>query len=194
MVCGRCIRCRAFHIRYPVGSHVCARRLFVAADYLVAVWVRYAVLLAAGAIARAWELPDAWSGPIAAGVLLFAVIVIHAEPAARHARGLRDPWHGRMMLLAACAHAFGAAAVYALLPQVEPRYRLPSTGLTGLQFQAPWVTEPSLLEVGAWVGVYALAAAVCAVGIGLWSRDRWGIVAPDGHLVRIRKPAGDAPM
>ena len=85
------------------------------ADYAVAVWVRYGLLLAAGFMAQLWALPEAWSNAIAAGVLLYGVIVIHTEPAARYARGLAEPWRGRMMLSAACAHAFGGAAVYALL-------------------------------------------------------------------------------
>lgn len=161
----------------------------MAIDYAVAVWIRYGILLAAGAIARFWALPEAWSDPIAAGVLLYAMIVIHTEPAARFARGLGEPWRGRMILSAASAHAFGGAAVYALLPQVEPHYRLPP--YSGMQFEVLWVSPTlSLLEVGAWIGVYALISAAWAVGIGGVSRRRWGTVAPDGHLVRIRKPAG----
>jgi hypothetical protein len=164
----------------------------VAADYAVAVWVRYGLLLAAGAIARFWLLPDAWSVPIAVGILLYGLVVIHTEPAARYARGIAEPWRGRMMLSAACAHAFGGAAVYALFPLVEPHYRPPPS--EGLQFAVPWVREPpSLLVVGAWIGVYALLSGAWAVGIGGAAREWWGTVAPDGHLVRIRKPAGRAP-
>ncbi len=164
----------------------------MAADYVVAVWIRYGILLAAGAIARLWALPEAWADPIAAGVLLYALIVIHTEPAARFARELGEPWRGRMVLSAACAHAFGGAAVYALLPQVEPHYRPPP--YDGMQFDVGWVREtPSLLSVGAWVGVYALAGAAWALWIGGASRGWWGTVAPDGHRVRIRKPGVRAP-
>ncbi|HST57541.1 MAG TPA: hypothetical protein VLK84_02560 [Longimicrobium sp.] len=162
----------------------------MAADYLVAVWVRYGILLAVLAIDGFWVLSDSWSGPVAAGVLLYAVVVIHTEPAARYARELREPWYGWMALSAACAHAFGGTAVYALLPQTGPDYQtLRSGGM--MQFEALWERDyPSLLEVGAWVGVYALVAAAWAVGVGWASRDRWGTVAPDGHRVRIRRPTG----
>jgi len=96
-----------------------------------------------------------------------------------------------MMLSAACAHAFGAAAVYALGPLVEPQYEQPAWG--GMQFEKLWVVEPpSLLEVGLWIGVYALVAGGWAVMVGWMARGMWGTVAPDGHLVRIRGPAGTA--
>lgn len=160
----------------------------MSADYVIAVWIRYGLFLAACGIARGWVLPDAWHGPIAIGILLYALVVAHTEPAARYARGLRDPWYGWMALSAACAHAFGAAVVYALTPLVEPRYEQPDGG-GGMNFEKLWVNEPSVLEVGLWIAYYALFAAIWAVGTGWVSRGVWGTVAPDGHLVRIRKPA-----
>lgn len=156
-------------------------------DYLIVVWIRYGLFLAACGVARGWVLPEAWANPIAAGVLVYAVVVVHTEPAARYARGLRHPWYGWMTLSAACAHTFGAAAVYALLPLVDLRYEQPEEG--GVRFEKPWMNEPSLREVGAWICVYALLAAVWAVAIGWGSRGVWGTVAPAGHLLRIRKPA-----
>lgn len=160
-------------------------------DYLIAVWIRYGLLLAACGIARGWMLPEAWSDPIAAGVLLYGLILIHTEPSARYARGLRDPWYGWMMLSAACAHAFGAAAVLALIPFVDLRYEEP--GSSGMRFEKPWANEPSLLEMGSWIALYALFGAVWAVGVGRVSRGVWGVVAPDGHRLRIRKPSVRAP-
>lgn len=162
----------------------------MAADYLIAVWIRYALFLAACGIARGWVLPDAWSETIAAGTLLYALVIVHTEPAARYARGLRDPWYGWMALSAACAHAFGAAVVYALIPLVDVRYEPPDA--SGMRFETLWVNEPSLLETGFGIGVYALVSAVWAVAIGWTSRGVWGAVAPDAQRVRIRTPAGTA--
>lgn len=154
-------------------------------DYLIAAWIRYGLLLGACGIARRWVLPEAWADPIAAGVLLYGLVAIHTEPAARYARGLRDPWYGRMMLSAACAHAVGAAAVAALIPYVDLRYQ--GAAWSGMRFEKPWVNEPSLLEAGSWIALYALLAAAWAVGVGRVSRGAWGAVAPDGHRPRTRK-------
>lgn len=163
----------------------------MAADYFTAVCIRYGLLLAAGGIARSWVLPDAWSVAVAVAVLVFGLLVIHTEPAARYARGLRDPWYGWMMLSAACAHAFGAAAVYALAPLTEPRFTRPDVG--GIQFENPWVNEPSLLEVGSWIVAYAVLSAAWALLAGGASRALWGVLPPDPHRVRIRRRAGAGP-
>lgn len=160
-------------------------------DYPVAVWIRYGLYLAACGIARAWVLPDAWALPVATATLFYAGIVVHTEPAARYARRLRNPWYGWMALSAVCAHAFGAAAVYALLPVMDLRYALPDT--EGMRFEKLWVDEPSLLEVGTWIAGYALLSAAWATGAGWVSRRVWGAAMPEQHLVRIRRPAVRAP-
>jgi hypothetical protein len=159
----------------------------VAADYIVAVCIRYAILLAAGGIVRIWVLAEVWEIPIAVGVLLYALVVIHTEPAARYARRLRRPWVGWMMLSAACAHAFGAAAVYALTPLTEPRYARPP--FDGMQFVPLWEYEPALLDVGIGIATYALLAAVWAVLVGWGSRAVWGVALPESRLLQIRKRA-----
>lgn len=162
----------------------------MAADYFTAVCIRYGLLLAAGGIARSWVLPDAWSAGVAVAVLAYGLLVIHTGPAARYARGLREPWYGWMMVSAACAHAFGAAAVYALAPLAEPRFTRPDAD--GMQFQKLWVNEPSLLEVGAWIVAYALLSAAWALLAGGASRAMWGVLPPDPHRVRIRgRPDAD---
>lgn len=158
----------------------------MAADYFTAVCIRYGLLLAAGGIARWWVLPDAWSVAVAVTVLAYGLLVIHTGPAARYARGLRDPWYAWMMLSAACAHAFGAAAVYALAPLAEPRFTRPDAG--GMQFEKLWVNEPSLLDVGSWIVAYALFSAALALLAGGAARAKWGVLPPDPHRVRIRRP------
>lgn len=161
----------------------------MAADYIIAVCIRYAILLAVCGIVRMWVLPEAWESTIGAGVLLYALVVIHTGPAARYARGLRRPWVGWMMLSAACAHAFGAAAVYALNPLTEPRFVRPPS--EGMQFVPLWEYEPALLDVGMGIAAYALLAAVWAVLVGWGSRAVWGVAPPAPRLLQLRKRAMD---
>lgn len=159
----------------------------MAAHYLTAVCIRYGLLLAAGGIARLWVLPHAWARTIALALMLYVLLVIHAEPAARYARGFRRPWYRRMMLAAAGAHAFGGAAVYALNPLTEPRFTDPRGG--GMQFAVPWVYEPSLFDIGRGILIYALLSAAWAVLAGWASRAVLGAAPPEQHRVHIRKRA-----
>jgi hypothetical protein len=162
----------------------------VAADYFAAVCIRYGLLLAAGGISRLWVLPHAWATPIAAGVMIYGLVVIHTEPAARYARGFQRPWYRWMILAAAGAHAFGGAAVYALNPLTEPRYTDPRGG--GIHYAVPWVYEPSLFDIGRGIVIYALLAAAWAVLAGWASRAVLGVAPPEQHRMHIRKraPAG----
>jgi hypothetical protein len=160
----------------------------VAADYIAAVCIRYGLLLVAGGVVRMWVLPDAWGDAVAAGVILYTLVVLHTESAARYARRFRAPWYGRMTVSAACAHAFGAAIAYALSPLAEPRFTDPRGG--GMQFEKLWVYAPSLFDVGRAIVIYAVLSAVWAVLIGWVSRAVWGAAPPERHLVHIRKRAG----
>jgi hypothetical protein len=156
----------------------------VPADYFAAVCIRYGLLLAAGGISRWWVLPHAWAQAIDVVLILYVLLVIHTEPAARYARGFRQPWYRWMILSAAGAHAFGGAAVYALNPLTEPRFADPHGG--GMQFAVPWVYEPSLFDIGRRIAVYALLSAAWALLIGWGSRAVLGALPPEQHRVHLR--------
>lgn len=171
----------------PGLPHPRDKKLNVPADYFAAVCIRYGLLLAAGGISRLWVLPHTWSTAIAAGVMIYGLVIIHTEPAARYARGFRPPWYRWMILAAAGAHAFAAAAVYALHPLTDPRFTDPRGD--GMHWEVPWVYDPSLFDIGRGVVLYALLSAAWAVLAGWASRGVLGAAPPEQHRVHIRKRA-----
>lgn len=154
------------------------------ADYVAAVAVRYALLLAACAIAGRWVLPASWEGPAGLVMLAYVVAVAHAEPAARYARRAARPWIAWTFLFAACAHALGAALAYPFLDVLELRFHRPPGG--GMDFQTLWYDVPTAPEVGTWVLIYALFAALFAVAVGAASRAAFGAEPPGASRIRIR--------
>jgi hypothetical protein len=133
-----------------------------------------------GAAARVGDTIDV-------ALVLYVLLVIHTEPAARYARGFRRPWYRWMILAAAGAHAFGGAAVYALHPLTEPRFTDPRG--PGMHWEVPWVYEPSLFDIGRGIVVYALLSAALSVLAGWASRAALGAAPPEQHRVHIRKRA-----
>lgn len=161
----------------------------MATDYFVAICIRYGVLLAAGVIAQGWVLPHAWTDPVSVGVVLYWLVIIQTEPAARYARRAPRPWAAWVVLAAAPAHAFSAAMSYALTPAAEPRFEHPG----GILFVPLWVNDPSLVEVGSWIVLYALFSAAWAVLIGAMARACPGALPPDQPVLRIRRRPHDPP-
>lgn len=155
------------------------------ADYVAAVAVRYALYLGVCALAQFWELPESWAGPIAVGTLLYLVVVVQSWPAASYARRAAQPWLIRTFLTAASAHALGGSFVYALQFLTELRYHDPDAG--SMRFEALWVNEPSLAEVGTWIAVYAIVSAVWAVLVGYAARRILGVEPAPDQLLRIRR-------
>jgi hypothetical protein len=158
-------------------------------DYVAAVAVRCALLLAAGTIARFWLLPRSWESTLDTAVLAYVVLVVHAMPAAAFARRQPRPWWGWTMLHAAAAHAITAAASYPMLYLLEPRFQpaphLPGSR-SGMSYPNPFFHEPGVLEIGGWIAVYAAASALFAVMVGWEARRMRGVEPHDAHLVRLR--------
>ncbi|HEX8393669.1 MAG TPA: hypothetical protein VF665_15090 [Longimicrobium sp.] len=157
-------------------------------DYTSAVALRYLALLVLMIATNRWDIADRRDEALSIAVVVFWIVMVQTEPAARHSLRAPSPWYGWMAVHAALIHALCVTAVMVAGTLLEPEPVSPydPTGMA-LSMGDDWRSGPSVAEMAVPLLFYTAVCAGWAVTVGAVSRRVWGVLPPERHLVRIRR-------